>query len=300
MTTTRKSVTFDAPTALRILRKAASFAAVPANDAELLRIGDHAVYRLDGGSVIGRVGRGPERLESVRREVAVGRWLASHAFPVPRLVGDELPILIDGHPVTFWEAVGDGNTYATCSEMGELLRSLHELPPPDIPLPELRPFDKVHTRLDGAAISTAACDFLRDMAARLEYEYADLAFVLQAGPIHGDYNIGNVLRGVDGRSKVIDLDAFAQGPREWDLMHTAMYYDSNGWHTAEEYADFSAAYGFDVLEWPGYKTLRGVRELLMVTWLAQNAGTSARAAKEVEHRVATIREGTSRRSWSPF
>jgi hypothetical protein len=42
---------------------------------------------------------------------------------------------------------------------------------------------------------------------------------------------------------VIDLDGFAVGPREWDLALTAIYYDSFGWHTREEYEDFVRVYG---------------------------------------------------------
>jgi hypothetical protein len=48
-----------------------------------------------------------------------------------------------------------------------------------------------------------------------------------------------------GTPVLIDLDGFAVGPREWDLMQTAMYYDSFGWHTREEYEDFARAYGYD-------------------------------------------------------
>ena len=44
---------------------------------------------------------------------------------------------------------------------------------------------------------------------------------------------------------MIDLDGFAVGPREWDLVQTAMYYDSFGWHTREEYEDFARVYGYD-------------------------------------------------------
>lgn len=113
-------------------------------------------------------------------------------------------------------------------------------------------------------------------------EYGRLRFALPAGHLHGDFNIGNVLRDEAGRPKVIDLDGFVMGPREWDLMQTAMYYESFGWHTEAEYAEFVAGYGSDVREWSGYTVLRSIRELLMVTWLSQNAGTHPRAADEVE------------------
>ncbi|WP_254390585.1 hypothetical protein [Streptomyces sp. AC550_RSS872] len=114
--------------------------------------------------------------------------------------------------------------------------------------------------------------------------------------------VGNVLRDETGHPKVIDLDGFVTGPRGWDLMQTAMYYDSFGWHTKHVYEDFAEGYGFDVREWSGYPVLRRIRELLMVTWLSQNAGngTDPSAAEEVEKRVQTLKTGASRRDWALF
>ncbi|MFD7340902.1 phosphotransferase family protein [Streptomyces violascens] len=112
--------------------------------------------------------------------------------------------------------------------------------------------------------------------------------------------MGNVLRDSAGQPKVIDLDGFVTGPREWDLLQTAMYFDSFGWHTADEYTDFADSYGFDVRKWAGCTVLRGARELLMITWLSQNAATNPRAATEVEKRADSLRTGASRRDWAPF
>src|ERR1700691_1426667 len=107
------------------------------------------------------------------------------------------------------------------------------------------------------------------MLGEMRGAYGKLEFVLRQGVIHGDASVGNVLRDGQGNPVVIDLDAVAVGPREWDLALTAIYYDSFGWHTREEYADFVRRYGFDVMQWPGYPVMRSVREFLMVTWVIQ-------------------------------
>ena len=112
-----------------------------------------------------------------------------------------------------------------------------------------------------------------------------LSLSLPQGVIHGDANIGNVLHDVNGDPVVIDLDGFAIGPREWDLALTAIYYDSFGWHTREEYETFVRVYGFDIMQWPGYPTMRAVREFLMVTWVIQGAGGSQRIAAEAAKRM---------------
>jgi aminoglycoside phosphotransferase (APT) family kinase protein len=72
--------------------------------------------------------------------------------------------------------------------------------------------------------------------------------LLPQGVIHGDANVGNVLHDSDGNAVVIDLDGFAIGPHEWDLALTAIYYDSFGWHTREEYETFVCVYGFDIMK----------------------------------------------------
>ncbi|MDX3077322.1 aminoglycoside phosphotransferase family protein [Streptomyces sp. MI02-7b] len=300
MTTTERTE-FDANAASAILRQACEVADVDPDGIEILRFGDHVVFRLDGGRIVSRVGRSPDRLPSVRREVAVAEWLAAEGYPAARLVtGAEQPVVVQGHPVTFWAGLANGDTYASTGEMGVLLRRLHDLKPPPFLLPPLQPFDKVAQRLKRAAIPDATRAFLRSLVDDLAAEYDRLRFAFPAGHLHGDFNVGNVLRDADGRPKIVDLDGFVTGPREWDLMQTAMYYDSFGWHTESEYADFVTGYGFDVREWSGYTVLRSIRELLMITWLSQNAGTNPRAAEEVEKRVESLRSGGSRRDWAPF
>ena len=164
----------------------------------------------------------------------------------------------------------------------------------------MRPFARVDTRIDGADLAEGDREFLRARLAELSERYAGLKFVLPAGPVHGDANVGNVIRRSDGVAVLIDMDGFAAGPREWDLVLTAMYFERFGWHTAQEYGEFVSGYGFDVMSWPGYRVLRDVRELLMVAWLAQNIRESPEIAAEVVSRIADLRGGDGRRDWAPF
>ena len=127
------------------------------------------------------------------------------------------------------------------------------------------------------------------MLAQMQDAYADLEFALPPGVIHGDASVGNVLRDGHGHPVVIDLDGFATGPREWDLALTAIYYDSFGWHTREEYQDFVRVYGFDIMAWPGYPVMKAVREFLMVTWghpESRRIRASRRRGSQAHHRPA--------------
>ncbi|MFD0773650.1 phosphotransferase family protein [Streptomonospora algeriensis] len=118
--------------------------------------------------------------------------------------------------------------------------------------------------------------------------------------MHGDANIGNVILDRGGAPVVIDLAGFCAGPREWDLVQTALFYERFGWHTEDEYRQFVDAYGFDVMYWPGYPVLADYRELVMTLRLCGKAQWDQEAADEVSRRVASMRAGGNRGSWTPF
>lgn len=294
---------FSAAGTRQTLEIACAAAGLDAGDAELLRLGENALYRLRSTPLVARIARTVGYLPAVEAEVAVTRWLESVEFPAVRLAGPaEQPVIADGRPVTFWELVAERTEYGTVAELGVLLRRLHSLATsPSLMLPELRPFARVDTRIDGADLADRDRTFLRDRLAELREAYARLEFVLPAGLIHGDANIGNIIRRQsDGVAVLIDWDGVSTGPREWDLVLTAMYFERFGWHTAQEYRDFVAGYGFDVMGWPGYRVLRDIRELIMVAWLAQNTRESAEIATEVAKRIADLRSGDGPRHWAPF
>jgi hypothetical protein len=294
---------FSADSTRRTLGLACTAAGLDAGGAELLRLGENAIYRLRSVPLVARIARTLDYLPDVEVEVAVARWLEVAGFPAVRLAGPTVqPVVADGRVVTFWELLGDRTEFGTVAELAVLLRRLHELGLPEaLALPRLYPFARVGPRIDGAELADADRDFLRARLAELRGQYGGLDFVLPAGPVHGDASIGNILRRQsDGIAVLIDLEGFAFGPREWDLVLTAMYYERFGWHTLAEYRDFVAGYGFDVMEWPGYLVLRDVRELLMVAWLAQNTRESPVIAAEVSKRIGDLRAGDGPRDWSPF
>jgi aminoglycoside phosphotransferase (APT) family kinase protein len=285
-----------------VLERACAIAGIDGDGARLLRIGSNAVYRLKV-PVVARISRPGTDVDQVRRTVGVARWLESVGYPAVRAVDVDQPVVFDGHLVTFWEAVSDdGDQYASVAEVAEVFRSLHQLTAPaDLHLPELAPFANASRRIEASTwLTPDNRAFLITMLAQLRTAYAGLEFTLPPGVIHGDANVGNVLRDRDGNPVVIDLDGFAVGPREWDLVLTAIYYDSFGWHTREEYQDFVRVYGYDIMTWPGYPVMRAVREFLMVTWVIQKAPESEEAAAEAAKRIAALRTGASRKDWQPY
>lgn len=270
--------------------------------AELVRLGENAVFRL-GDPVIVRVARPSTAFSEVARTAAVARWLADAAYPAARLVPDiEQPVVVGGSAVTFWNRTAETDRYASPGQLGELLRELHALEaPPSLALPITDALGSVFRRLpllDGLAAGDR--DFLRDRAFELQDRYDDLDFALPFGVIHGDAHVNNALNDRAGQAQLIDLDDVAEGPREWDLTVTCLFADRLGWHTAAEYDAFARAYGFDVTTWDGYPVLADVHELMMVAWLAQSVAENPAVGDEVGRRIADLRSGTPHRAWRPF
>ena len=295
---------FTAETAAGVLREACASVGLDSDGARLLRLGSNAVYALADGPVIVRIAADPAVLPEMERAVRVARWLAAEEFPANCLVpGIAQPLVASGRIVTFWESVQDEEEYATLPELADLLKRLHWLEEPELlGLPYFDPMPKVRGALRalGGGVRAEDAAFLAERADRLEKEYGRLDFVLPFGLIHGDANIGNVLRDRAGRAVLIDLDGFALAPREWDLVLTALFYERFGWHSREQYDSFVHHYGFDVMNWPGYPVLADLRELMMTLWMGGKAASEPKAAEEFARRVETIRTGGDRHDWRPF
>lgn len=284
----------------RVLHHACRRAGLDAADAaaaELVRRAENAVYRLPG-RVIARVGRTGQGA-AAGNEVRVARWLERAGLPAVRVLpGVEQPVEVDGVPVTFWRALPPHRDAAD-SQVAGVLRRLHALDPPaGFALPELAPFVRVRDRIEGApTVSAADRGWLLGYLVDLEARLAELPAGLAASVVHGDAWAGNVVVDDGGTLWMLDLERFSVGPPEWDLVSTAVRMTSFGTLDAAEYARFCAGYGHDVTGWPGYETLRDIRELRACSYMLQHAGGSDAARAEAERRVACLRGRSGDRPW---
>ncbi|MFI1435775.1 aminoglycoside phosphotransferase family protein [Streptomyces lydicus] len=292
---------FTSAGAARVMAAACRAAGLDDRGAELIRFGENGLFRLASAPVIVRVARGEEWLPKAHTEVAVSRWLQGEGFPAARIVeGLEQPFLIDGHPVTFWHLIVEGDRKATYGELGGILRNLHGLAVPEgLELPAFDPFDKQELRLDRAVIPADDKLFLRKRWRELRDKFNELRFETTKGPVHGDAHVQNLMVDDQGQVILIDFEAFCFDHPEWDLMVTAVEHHSLGWQTEEQYADFVSAYGRDLYDWPGYETLRGLQEFGMTTWLMQNVQEDEATAEEYRRRIAGLRNDDAPRDWRP-
>ncbi|MDQ0749054.1 aminoglycoside phosphotransferase (APT) family kinase protein [Streptomyces africanus] len=293
---------FTSARAAQVMSAACRAAGLDDGGAKLLRLGENALFRLASVPIIVRVTRGREWLTTAHKEVTVSRWLAGEGYPAARIVEDlEQPLVVDGHPVTFWHLIVEGERKASYGELGAILRDLHSLRVPDgLELPSFDPFDKQQRRLDLAVIPEDDRLFLRKRWHELRDKFDELRFESPKGPVHGDAHVQNLMVDDQGQVILIDFEAFCFDHPEWDLMVTAVEHHSLGWQTDAQYADFVAAYGRDLYDWPGYETLRGIQEFGMTTWLMQNVQEDERTAAEYRRRIAGLRDDDGPRDWQPW
>ncbi|WP_300008122.1 aminoglycoside phosphotransferase family protein [Pseudonocardia sp.] len=298
---TSSSEALTESTARRALTLACQQVGLPHGYAELIRIGSNAVFRVDAAT-IARVAPSLAHRENAQKQIDVARWLRDIDYPATRALDVEQPVDAEGRVVTFWESIAPETRYAPIRDVARLTRRLHDLDlPPTLALPVLQPFGAQGEPFPNlAAIPRADARFLRERLEWARSRFPSLPFVLPSGLVHGDANVGNVLVDDEGRAVLIDLDSFSTGPREWDLVQTALFYDRLGWHTRDEYVEFVDVYGYDLMSWPGYGELADMREIAMTTWLCRKAEDSSSIAAEARKRVAAIRTGSSRRDWGAY
>jgi aminoglycoside phosphotransferase (APT) family kinase protein len=263
-------------------------------------MGENAIYQLAADPVVVRIARSADRLPRVRRELCVARWLAASNVPAVRVIDEiEQPTLVHDHPVTFWHTVTGGDPVPNHIDLARLLAAFHKAPDCPCELAGFDPLGPSHSRLANAGtVAVDDRDFLRARCDDLNGELQHLQFALPRGPIHGDAHTSNLLTD-HGQVVLIDFESAAVGPREWDLLPTAIGVERFG-RPEQQYREFADTYGFDVRAWPGYPVLREVRELTMTTWIMQNIGESPAVAAEFALRVGSLRERDFTRAWHFF
>jgi Ser/Thr protein kinase RdoA (MazF antagonist) len=283
------------------MRAACVVADLNSDEARLVRLGENALFHLPTDAVIVRIARTMDYWDDAVKEVDVAHWLTDHHFPAAQVYDVSQPIAVTDHPVTFWRFItgraGDQRDIAT---LGTVLRRLHEIPPPTkFTLPPEDILGRVKPRIESAQIPENDKRFLLDLLNDLATEVQSLDFPLSPAPTHGDAHSENLMIH-DGEPVLIDFERFAWGQPEWDLAMTATEYLTAKWWTADEYAKFSDAYGYDVTDWTdGFDILRAVHELKMTTWLMQNVAESEEIADEYQVRMRTLR-GEPSPGWRPF
>ncbi|MFF6833400.1 phosphotransferase family protein [Streptomyces sp. NPDC012438] len=289
--------TVDIELSRTVLAKAVAARGFSARGATLIRLGENALWRL-ASDVVVRIAR-PGQDEAAAREVAVARWLASAGVPTVEPLAMDQPVIASGRAVTFWELLPPHEA-GTEADLASLLAQLHRLPLPSFAIGRLNPFVRIEERL-GASRAVAEGDraWLLNRLRELEGEWQDLPAGRGDCVVHGDAWTGNcaVIRTPARRAILLDYERTSIGPPEWDLTSTAIEADTFGSLSPDRYRAYCDQYGYDVMHWPGYPTLRGIRELRLVTFALQIADRDPSARAEAQGRVDCLRGRKGPRPW---
>ena len=281
------------------LHDAVAVAGLSAHGARLIRLFGTAVYHLPAAGAVARIAplTSPAHLTQVATSVHVTRWLAASGFPAVEPLPVDQPLTSHRCVITFWKYLPQHGPDPSTADLGHLLRALHQLPPPPIPLPAYQPLTSIGRAIQASrAIDDDDRSWLSGHHDRLLANYARLAFELPAGVIHGDAWRGNLLR--DGHIAVLaDWDTVSTGPRETDLIPT-LQASRFGLPSAQRDA-FITAYGHDIRDWDGYQVLRDIRELSTLSALLRDGSVSPAARRELQARLRSLRTGDDVQ-WATF
>lgn len=280
------------------LQVAADTAGLTTEGAEIIKIGDNALYRLPD-QVVARVSR-PGRTTAAFKEIAVARWLERLEVPAVRALNTiEQPLRVEDRCITFWQEL-PLHRDATTGQVAAALRLLHTVPPPDhFSLPALDPFDGLVKRLDAASsINESERSWLTIQLNTLREDYRRFSDDRdRTCVVHGDAHGSNIVAVDDGSVVLLDFERMAIGPPEWDLVSIAVENDSTTWCTDDDYAEFVEGYGEDVKKWPQYELVRSIRELRMTCYIAELASDQPAAREETTFRIDCLRGVHGRRPW---
>ena len=281
------------------LQHAAERCGLDPRGARLIRLFATAVYQLPAADAVARIAlaTSPESVTRLATSVRVTRWLTEIGFPTVEPLSVDQPVTSHSCAVTFWRYLPQDGPEPGPADLGRLLRRLHQLDPPPVPLPAYRPLASVRRAIESSrAIDENERTWLRDRCEQLLDAYGQLNFPLPAGMIHGDAYRGNLLR--DGHRVVLaDWDAVSTGPREIDLIPT-LQAPRFGLPEAQRDA-FIAAYGQDIRSWDGYPVLRDIRELSTTSALLRDGHADPAAAQELQIRLRSLHADDDRK-WTPF
>ncbi|MFE3139665.1 aminoglycoside phosphotransferase family protein [Streptomyces scopuliridis] len=288
MTTTRTEESFG------LLQEITAVAGLQTAGAEPIRLAENDLWRLPGKVVV-RIARAGQE-EAASREVAVARWLAENNVPAVRPLPMEQPVHAGGRAATFWELLPP-HRHGTEADLAPLLRQLHDLPEPPFTVGKLAPFVRLAERLTAArSVSEDNRRWLLRHLERLRQAWGNLPVGRPECVIHGDAWRGNCAV-TDAEVLLMDFERTSIGLPEWDLVSTAVAHDTFGHLSQDDYNRYCNLYGYDVMTWQGYPTLRSIRELRLVTFAIQIADHDPDALDQAHYRIDCIRGRRGPRPW---
>ncbi|MFR9770684.1 aminoglycoside phosphotransferase family protein [Nocardia sp. SC052] len=269
-------------------------------DAQLLHHRSNAVWLLPHADLVVRLAPDTAyRRERAHTTVAVTRWLAAEAQRIALTPASGIqPVTVSGAIATFWPYRPSPGRPGP-ADLGTLVRRLHSVARPPFPVPRYQPLRRLFEALalederTTPALTDSDRAWLRARAEALVGQFTQTEFPLGEGLVHVDVHSENAVCD-HGDWVLIDWDQCSIGPRELDLVNGLPDHFHQPQH---ERARFAAAYGYDLLDWPGWALLRNITELHSLGAYIRLAPTKPAAAEELRHRIRSLQTGDKAAVW---
>ncbi|GAA4009991.1 aminoglycoside phosphotransferase family protein [Allokutzneria multivorans] len=281
--------TFTPEATRRVLDALGARTGLDTTGARLLRHQTNAVYQLREPVIVKITRPGTRHVAEI---VTLVRWLDTRGVPTVSLLEIDQPLEIAGCAITLWHYLPQAGTPTiSAPDITGPLKTLHEVGTPPVTLPALDAVAAIRTAIASSSfLTTDERTRLRTRCTELAYATANLTYTLAPGLIHGDPQHRNTLRHPDNHTPVLcDWESAVIGPREWDLVTIDVHCRRFG-HPPQEYERAVQTYGFDVRDWDGYRVLRDLRELRMITTNARKSSPGSPQAREVHRRIARLHQ----------
>jgi Ser/Thr protein kinase RdoA (MazF antagonist) len=269
-------------------------------DARLLHHRSNAVYLVPRSNIVVRLAPDTElRRERARASIEVSRWLEHQPgrIALAPLPGEQ-PVIVAGAVATLWP-YRPADDVPTLADVARLLKRLHELPAPPFALPEYRPLHRLREAValdaarDAPVLTPDDRAWLVGRADVLVHTFATTTFPLGLGLVHGDAHAENLALD-NGEWVLIDWDGCCVGPRELDLIGGLPTH----FHEPEtDRQQFFQAYGYDLMDWPGWTMLRDIAELHSLASYVRLAPSKPTAAEQLATRMRSLRTGDRSVRW---
>jgi hypothetical protein len=290
---------------IEIATAAACTVGLDATGAQLLSHSTNAVVLLPEIPAVARVTTGAGSYDRVTRMQTLTRLLVDQGYPAtePQSGAD---VVTDVGPaaVSFWvyyPPAPDAPQLGS-SQLGRLLRQLHDLDDVPVDLPAWIPMESLAAAINDPQQSRALGEqdraWLLQRISEIRNQIAALDWPLGHGLIHGDAWAGNLIWATTpvGHAILGDWDWASHGPREVDLIPT--------WHATVRYgrppdwADaFVEQYGYDLASWAGYDVMLQMRDLVQLTGPLRRAPHSRPAQCRLAQRLGDLQRGDRTNNW---
>jgi hypothetical protein len=110
------------------------------------------VYHLPAADAVARIAlvTSPDSVTRLATSVRITRWLTDVGFPTVEPLPVDQPVTSHGCAVTFWQYLPQDGPEPGPADLGPLLRGLHRLGPPPVPLPAYQPLAPVRTAIESS------------------------------------------------------------------------------------------------------------------------------------------------------